>query len=99
MDIDNLVFHYRKLKLYEEQELTMQVFLEPEGLQYSVDDINSTDRRNSFDTNITGDNTYATIQPRTHNPNSVGADSYALGNLPESTYEFRSSSFQTFQDR
>lgn len=54
--IDNL---FRKLKLYEEQELTMQVFNEPEGGL-------GTERRGSGVSvgigDTSQDNTYATIQ-------------------------------------
>lgn len=32
-----MIFFYRKLKLYEEQELTMQVFSEPENLNKSLE--------------------------------------------------------------
>jgi hypothetical protein len=54
-----LYFKFRKLKLYEEQELTMQVFNEPDGGF-------STERRGSNLSLAIGDtsqdNTYATIQ-------------------------------------
>lgn len=32
-----MILFYRKLKLYEEQELTMQVFSEPENLNKSLE--------------------------------------------------------------
>jgi hypothetical protein len=62
----------RKLKLYEEQELTMQVFSEPEMLQANnmslpnpePSPIISLERRDSYEISQAGDNTYATIQPR-----------------------------------
>lgn len=51
--------NFRKLKLYEEQELTMQVFSEPEGGM-------GTERRGSGISmgmgDMSQDNTYATIQ-------------------------------------
>lgn len=71
--------HLRKLKLYEEQELTMQVFSEPELAAHGNDGggggtlLSSTaaaaaaaimGRRNSYEASQMGDNTYATIQPR-----------------------------------
>lgn len=65
---------YRKLKLYEEQELTMQVFSEPDMMSQVVDSVAShpgsvilMDRRNSYElASQIDDNTYATIQPRHH---------------------------------
>lgn len=65
----------RKLKLYEEQELTMQVFSEPDMMSQVVDTISASqpasvilmDRRNSYElASQIDDNTYATIQPRHH---------------------------------
>ncbi|XP_066259350.1 cadherin-87A isoform X1 [Euwallacea similis] len=50
---ENPLWIEQKLKLYEEQELTMQVFNEPE--------LGPTNRRSSAD-NMPEDNTYATIQ-------------------------------------
>lgn len=56
----------RKLKLYEEQELTMQVFSEPEISQIENANVNSvqSERRDSYEVSQIGDNTYATILPR-----------------------------------
>lgn len=58
------MFFYRKLKLYEEQELTMQVFSEPEASpgtpQTNHESSRALERRDSYETA----NTYATIQPR-----------------------------------
>lgn len=56
----------RKLKLYEEQELTMQVFSEPEISQIeNTNDVSaSSERRDSYEVSQIGDNTYATILPR-----------------------------------
>lgn len=54
---------FRKLKLYEEQELTMQVFSEPEaspGTPQTNENNRGLERRDSYETA----NTYATIQPR-----------------------------------
>lgn len=67
-------FNSRKLKLYEEQELTMQVFSEPDMMSQVVDTVASQpasvilmDRRNSYElASQIDDNTYATIQPRHH---------------------------------
>lgn len=75
---ENPLWIEQKLKLYEEQELTMQVFSEPES-QQPTEDANVSDRRNSFDTT----NTYATIQPR-HN-NYDGEDYATLGNIPSAS--------------
>lgn len=53
---ENPLWIEQKLKLYEEQELTMQVFCEPENHQ-----IPTLERRDSADMSVM-DNTYATIQ-------------------------------------
>lgn len=60
---ENPLWIEQKLKLYEEQELTMQVFNEPEQV--------ALDRHDSEYTQ--GDNTYATIQHPTRRPSSNAA--------------------------
>lgn len=62
----SLISFCRKLKLYEEQELTMQVFSEPEISQIeNVNDVTEqSERRDSYEVSQIGDNTYATILPR-----------------------------------
>lgn len=45
-----LYFFFRKLKLYEEQELTMQVFCEPEANRLPV--TTTLDRRGSDETSV-----------------------------------------------
>lgn len=54
------------MKLYEEQELTMQVFSEPEISQIeNLNDVSAqSERRDSYEVSQIGDNTYATILPR-----------------------------------
>lgn len=98
---ENPLWIEQKLKLYEEQELTMQVFSEPENLiappivntnnnssmlnnnmdliqshNELMDDGQPLTRRDSYDP---GDNTYATIQPRTISSQIAGdmTDDYA----------------------
>ncbi|XP_072154327.1 cadherin-87A isoform X2 [Bemisia tabaci] len=62
---ENPLWIEQKLKLYEEQELTMQVFCEPDRI-----------RRDSVgDLSVGGDNTYATIQ----RPHSQQRDYATLG--------------------
>lgn len=70
----------RKLKLYEEQELTMQVFSEPDHISNS-DAPGHLDHRTSLEQVHHGqsvDNTYATIQPR-NNQNRLTAGSGSNG--------------------
>lgn len=70
----------RKLKLYEEQELTMQVFSEPDHISNS-DAPGHLDHRSSLEQVHHGqsvDNTYATIQPR-NNQNRLTAGSGSNG--------------------
>uniref|UniRef100_A0A0A9XXM0 Cadherin-87A n=1 Tax=Lygus hesperus TaxID=30085 RepID=A0A0A9XXM0_LYGHE len=71
---ENPLWIEQKLKLYEEQELTMQVFCEPENNQLP-------DRRDSADMSAV-DNTYATIQHPNRRSSlntmlSLGAGDYA----------------------
>lgn len=62
---ENPLWMEQKLKLYEEQELTMQVFTDPDN--------SGTLRRNSAGEISQGDNTYATIQhPNRRNSNLNG---------------------------
>ncbi|XP_065199853.1 cadherin-87A [Planococcus citri] len=56
---ENPLWIEQKLKLYEEQELTMQVFCEPEANR--LPPTSTFDRRGSDETSVV-DNTYATIQ-------------------------------------
>lgn len=51
----NVYFHCRKLKLYEEQELTMQVFCEPENNQVMSGVL---DRRASADLSVVSITTF-----------------------------------------
>ncbi|XP_015032277.2 cadherin-87A [Drosophila willistoni] len=78
---ENPLWIEQKLKLYEEQELTMQVFSEPDHISNS-DAPGHLDHRSSLE-QVHGhhhhhhhgqsvDNTYATIQPR-NNQNRIGA--------------------------
>ncbi|EEB19942.1 conserved hypothetical protein [Pediculus humanus corporis] len=60
---ENPLWIEQKLKLYEEQELTMQVFIDPDN--------NDTLRRNSGVDMPQGDNTYATIQHPNHHHHHV----------------------------
>lgn len=76
----HLLFIRRKLKLYEEQELTMQVFSEPDHISNS-DAPGHLDHRSSLEQVHHGqsvDNTYATIQPR-NNQNRLTAGSGSNG--------------------
>nr|CAD7573732.1 unnamed protein product [Timema californicum] len=75
---ENPLWIEQKLKLYEEQELTMQVFCEPETLTTTTVPQNDLERRDSADFSQV-DNTYATIQhpPRRGSLNatlSLGGD-------------------------
>uniref|UniRef100_A0A1A9VG57 Cadherin domain-containing protein n=1 Tax=Glossina austeni TaxID=7395 RepID=A0A1A9VG57_GLOAU len=64
---ENPLWIEQKLKLYEEQELTMQVFSEPDHVS-NLDVPTNLEQRNSSDQiHHTMDNTYATIQPRNSN--------------------------------
>ncbi|XP_055683308.1 cadherin-87A isoform X2 [Lutzomyia longipalpis] len=105
---ENPLWIEQKLKLYEEQELTMQVFSEPEVMSTNnsssqQDGLPLTlNRRDSYETSQGGgDNTYATIQPR--NISSQVGDSladYATLRNPSgvpSMYEFTGSTFQVPQ--
>ncbi|KAJ6636635.1 Cadherin-87A [Pseudolycoriella hygida] len=89
---ENPLWIEQKLKLYEEQELTMQVFSEPEINQSSP----PLARRDSYETSQHGDNTYATIQPRNASQLGEIADYATLRNNshPPSMYEFTGSTFQ-----
>ncbi|KAG4077206.1 hypothetical protein HA402_016193 [Bradysia odoriphaga] len=89
---ENPLWIEQKLKLYEEQELTMQVFSEPEMMQSSP----PLARRDSYETSQHGDNTYATIQPRNVSQMGEIADYATLRNnsRPPSIYEFTGSTFQ-----
>ncbi|KAM7364223.1 cadherin 87A isoform 3-T5 [Cochliomyia hominivorax] len=67
---ENPLWIEQKLKLYEEQELTMQVFSEPDHISTS-DVPGHMDHCGSMDhVHQTVDNTYATIQPRHGNHSS-----------------------------
>nr|UZM07820.1 cadherin 1 [Geocoris pallidipennis] len=73
---ENPLWIEQKLKLYEEQELTMQVFCEPENNPPS-----GMERRDSVDMSVV-DNTYATIQHPNRRSSlntmlSLGAGDYA----------------------
>ncbi|XP_068152287.1 cadherin-87A [Drosophila tropicalis] len=76
---ENPLWIEQKLKLYEEQELTMQVFSEPDHISNS-DAPGHLDHRSSLEQvhhhhhhhGQSVDNTYATIQPR-NNQNRIGA--------------------------
>ncbi|XP_055710433.1 cadherin-87A isoform X2 [Phlebotomus papatasi] len=105
---ENPLWIEQKLKLYEEQELTMQVFSEPEIMSTNnsssqQDGLPLTlNRRDSYETSQGGgDNTYATIQPR--NISSQVGDTladYATLRNPSgvpSMYEFTGSTFQVPQ--
>ncbi|XP_067010919.2 cadherin-87A [Anabrus simplex] len=67
---ENPLWIEQKLKLYEEQELTMQVFCEPEGPGSSPPQNQPIERRTSVDFSQV-DNTYATIQ---HPPRQSSED-------------------------
>ncbi|XP_013102305.2 cadherin-87A isoform X1 [Stomoxys calcitrans] len=62
---ENPLWIEQKLKLYEEQELTMQVFSEPDHISNS-DIQGPMDHCGSMEQQHVVDNTYATIQPRNH---------------------------------
>uniref|UniRef100_A0A1I8MKU3 Cadherin domain-containing protein n=1 Tax=Musca domestica TaxID=7370 RepID=A0A1I8MKU3_MUSDO len=68
---ENPLWIEQKLKLYEEQELTMQVFSEPDHISNS-DIQGHMDHCGSMEQQHVVDNTYATIQPRNHVGNSGG---------------------------
>ncbi|XP_061400398.1 cadherin-87A [Musca vetustissima] len=68
---ENPLWIEQKLKLYEEQELTMQVFSEPDHISNS-DIQGHMDHCGSMEQQHVVDNTYATIQPRNHGGNSTG---------------------------
>ncbi|XP_030078648.1 cadherin-87A [Drosophila hydei] len=77
---ENPLWIEQKLKLYEEQELTMQVFSEPDHISNS-DAPGHLDHRSSLEQVHHGqsvDNTYATIQPR-NNQNRLTAGSGSNG--------------------
>ncbi|XP_001989490.2 cadherin-87A [Drosophila grimshawi] len=77
---ENPLWIEQKLKLYEEQELTMQVFSEPDHISNS-DAPGHLDHRSSLEQvhhGQTVDNTYATIQPR-NNQNRLTAGSGSNG--------------------
>ncbi|XP_073989842.1 cadherin 87A [Rhodnius prolixus] len=76
---ENPLWIEQKLKLYEEQELTMQVFCEPETNQIPIQA--TMERRESVDMSVV-DNTYATIQHPNRRSSlntmlSLGAGDYA----------------------
>ncbi|KAK9508052.1 hypothetical protein O3M35_007799 [Rhynocoris fuscipes] len=76
---ENPLWIEQKLKLYEEQELTMQVFCEPENTQIPIQA--TMERRDSVDMSVV-DNTYATIQHPNRRSSlntmlSLGAGDYA----------------------
>ncbi|XP_014253016.1 cadherin-87A [Cimex lectularius] len=76
---ENPLWIEQKLKLYEEQELTMQVFCEPENNQIPIQA--TMERRDSVDLSVV-DNTYATIQHPNRRSSlntmlSLGAGDYA----------------------
>lgn len=76
---ENPLWIEQKLKLYEEQELTMQVFCEPENNQLPIQP--GMERRDSVDMSVV-DNTYATIQHPNRRSSlntmlSLGAGDYA----------------------
>ncbi|XP_037950631.1 cadherin-87A [Teleopsis dalmanni] len=64
---ENPLWIEQKLKLYEEQELTMQVFSEPDHISTSESPAQLDHRNNMELGHHTVDNTYATIQPRNSN--------------------------------
>ncbi|XP_064554768.1 cadherin-87A isoform X1 [Drosophila montana] len=79
---ENPLWIEQKLKLYEEQELTMQVFSEPDHISNS-DAPGHLDHRSSLEQVHHGqsvDNTYATIQPR-NNQNRLTAGSGSNGGV------------------
>ncbi|XP_015514773.1 cadherin-87A isoform X1 [Neodiprion pinetum] len=93
---ENPLWIEQKLKLYEEQELTMQVFSEPEGGL-------GTERRGSGVSvgmgDTSQDNTYATIQhplpPNRHRPTTPDYTTLPGNhNLYESAMGFQGSTFQ-----
>ncbi|XP_055375511.1 cadherin-87A [Condylostylus longicornis] len=92
---ENPLWIEQKLKLYEEQELTMQVFSEAEQVSASDTIPSVLERKDSFENLHAVDNTYATIQPRHNTAPSEIADYATLRNnrIP-STYEFTGSTFQ-----
>ncbi|XP_059616920.1 cadherin-87A [Phlebotomus argentipes] len=105
---ENPLWIEQKLKLYEEQELTMQVFSEPEMMSMNnsssqQDGLPLTlNRRDSYETSQGGgDNTYATIQPRNISSQvGDGLADYATLRNPSgvpSIYEFTGSTFQVPQ--
>ncbi|XP_037891980.1 cadherin-87A [Glossina fuscipes] len=83
---ENPLWIEQKLKLYEEQELTMQVFSEPDHVS-NLDVPTNLEQRNSSDQiHHTMDNTYATIQPRNSN-HTVNASGNNGRNLDMSRIE------------
>ncbi|XP_075145328.1 cadherin 87A [Haematobia irritans] len=74
---ENPLWIEQKLKLYEEQELTMQVFSEPDHMSNSDIQV-PMDHCGSLEQQHVVDNTYATIQPRNHGGNGPGM----VGNNP-----------------
>lgn len=88
---ENPLWIEQKLKLYEEQELTMQVFSEPEG------GLLCNERRGSVGA-TSQDNTYATIQhPLASNRHRATTPDYTTlpgNNLYESAMGFQGSTFQ-----
>ncbi|KAK7790843.1 hypothetical protein R5R35_010718 [Gryllus longicercus] len=77
---ENPLWIEQKLKLYEEQELTMQVFSEPEGPGMAAIPNPSQERRDSADFSQV-DNTYATIQhPARRSSDDMGDYATLSGN-------------------
>ncbi|KAG5879259.1 hypothetical protein JTB14_012529 [Gonioctena quinquepunctata] len=73
---ENPLWIEQKLKIYEEQELTMQVFNEPEQ--------NNVLARRDSDDYVTDDNTYATIQ----HPNRRGSSHLATMSLADDLADY-----------
>ncbi|EDW97645.1 cadherin-87A [Drosophila yakuba] len=81
---ENPLWIEQKLKLYEEQELTMQVFSEPDHISNS-EAPGHLDHRSSLEqvhhVGQTVDNTYATIQPRNNQNRLTGGGGAGGGSM------------------
>uniref|UniRef100_B3P4D8 GG17179 n=1 Tax=Drosophila erecta TaxID=7220 RepID=B3P4D8_DROER len=81
---ENPLWIEQKLKLYEEQELTMQVFSEPDHISNS-EAPGHMDHRSSLEqvhhVGQTVDNTYATIQPRNNQNRLTGGGGAGGGSM------------------
>uniref|UniRef100_A0A1A9WEW2 Cadherin domain-containing protein n=1 Tax=Glossina brevipalpis TaxID=37001 RepID=A0A1A9WEW2_9MUSC len=93
---ENPLWIEQKLKLYEEQELTMQVFSEPDHVSNSDMPTNIEQRNSSDQIHHTMDNTYATIQPRNSNHTVNGNGNGNGRNLDMSRMETHMADFADY---